>query len=176
MSKKKQAEGVPIGKRPASQWYWSDWLRDPAVRASSLEARGLWMDMLALMHEGKPYGHLTVGTEALTDAQLARMVGEPPSKIRKLLAELEKNGVFSRTEANVIYSRRMVRDEHIRNVRAEAGKLGGNPNLINGGKDNPEVGGLDKQSDKQKPTPSSSSATAASSSSASSASKPDASR
>jgi DNA-binding Lrp family transcriptional regulator len=170
MSKKKNTDGLPIGKRPASQWYWADWLRDPAVRASSLEAKGLWMDMLALMHEGSPYGHLTIGGQPMTDAQLARMVGESPSRVKKLLAELERNGVFSRTEAGVIYSRRMVRDEHIRNVRAEAGKLGGNPNLIVGAKDNPEVtpkvGGLDKQIDKQKPTPSSSTSSSSSASTA----------
>lgn len=140
-------------KRPASQWYWADWLRDPAIRASSLEARGLWMDMLALMHEGTPYGHLTVGGEAVTDVQLSRMVGETPGRVRRLLKELEAHGVFSRTDSGVITSRRMVRDEHIRNVRADAGRLGGNPQLING-KDIH----LDNQKGEQKPTPSSSTA------------------
>lgn len=79
------------------------------------------MDMLALMHEGLPYGHLTVGGEAVTDLQLARMVGETPARVRKLLKELEAHGVFSRTDSGVMFSRRMVRDEHHRNVRAAGG-------------------------------------------------------
>lgn len=122
------------------------------------------MDMLALMHEGLPYGHLTVGGEAVTDLQLARMVGETPARVRKLLRELEAHGVFSRTDSGVMFSRRMVRDEHIRNVRAEAGKLGGNPNLTGEGKDKAQDNRKDnrllKQRVKQKATPSSSSSTA----------------
>ena len=124
------------------------------------------MDMLALMHEGTPYGHLTVGGEAVTDLQLARMVGETPGRVRRLLKELEAHGVFSRTDSGVMFSRRMVRDEHIRNVRAEAGRLGGNPNLTGDRKDNSEDRGKDnrllKQTDKQKPTPSSSSSSSSS--------------
>lgn len=116
-------------KRPASQFYWADWLRDPAVRASSIDARGLWMDMLALMHEGEPYGHLTVGGAAVTDAQLARMVGETPARTKKLREELERHRVFSRTAAGTIFSRRMVRDEWLRDARAESGKLGGHRSL-----------------------------------------------
>lgn len=114
--------------------------------------------MLALMHEGTPYGHLTVGSEALSDTKLARMVGESAGKVRRLLQELEAHNVFSRTETGTIYSRRMIRDEHIRNVRAESGKKGGNPNLIDPPLDNDLV----NQSDNQKPTPSSSTASAVS--------------
>lgn len=139
-------------RRPASQFYWSDWLRDPSLRASSLEARGLWIDMLALMHEGEPYGHLTVGGSIVDDAKLARMVGESKARVSKFRIELEAHGVFSRTSAGVIFSRRMVRDEYIRDVRAESGKLGGNPNLK-------QKGG---KKDKQKPTPSSASSSSSS--------------
>ena len=117
-------------KLPASQFYWADWLRDPAVRASSLEARGLWMDLLAHMHAGTPRGFLRVNDNAVTEAQIARMVGEPPPRIRKLLAELERNGVFARAEDGAIYSRRMVRDEDLRVKRGEFGKLSLNhPNV-----------------------------------------------
>src|SRR5260364_313822 len=42
----------------------------------------------------------------------------------------ENAAVFSRTETGCIYSRRMVNDERIRTVRAESGKLGGNPDLL----------------------------------------------
>lgn len=117
-------------KRPASQFYWGDWLRDTALRSCSLAARGLWIDMLALMHEGTPYGHLRVGDTLITTDRLARMVGEAPGRVRALLAELEAAGVFSRDEGRAIYSRRMVKDERIRNARAIGGaKSLANPNV-----------------------------------------------
>lgn len=118
-------------KRPAFQWYPGDWQRDTALRACSLEARGLWIEMLNLMHDGIPYGHLTAGGVPIVPLTLAGMVGvKPAKKVTALLADLEAHGVFSRTEAGVIYSRRMIKDERIRTVRAEAGRLGGNPDLV----------------------------------------------
>lgn len=117
-------------KRPAYQWYPGDCRRDVALQACTFEARALWREMLDLMHDGEPYGHLTAGGVPITDAQLARFVGMPVGKVRRWLAELEQHQVFSRTEAGVIFSRRMVKDEHLRTVRANAGKLGGNPALL----------------------------------------------
>lgn len=147
-----------MAKRPAFQFYPSDHRGETGLQLSSLAARGLWSEMLCVMHEGAPYGHLTTAAgHPIEPAQLARMVGESGTTVRRLLGELEDAGVFSRTELGVIYSRRMVRDEHIRTVRAEAGKRGGNPNLT--GKHPVKHGGSDllKQTDKQMPTPSSSS-------------------
>lgn len=110
-------------KRPAFMFYPSDWRSDTELRVCSIAARGLWIDMLALMHAGEPYGHLTVDGATVSDSQLARLVGESPSLIKRLLKELEAHGVFSRTEQGVIYSRRMVIDEQKREVRAAFGKL-----------------------------------------------------
>lgn len=128
-------------KRPAFQFYPGDWLRDAHLRTCSLEARGLWIDMLALMHQAEPYGHLVFNGKAATPLTLSRMVGATPRDTARLVKELDDAGVFSRDEQGVIYSRRMVRDELLRNARAaggvkggqygfmgkEFGKLGGNP-------------------------------------------------
>lgn len=155
-----------MGKRPAFQFYPSDHRAETGLQLASLAARGLWSEMLCLMHEGVPYGHLAAAEgEPIEPAQLARLVGESPAVVKRLLAELEKRNIFSRTVEGVIYSRRMVRDEHIREVRASAGRRGGNPNLVSRGEDNPsgasEVNHLPdrllKQNGKQKTTPSSSS-------------------
>ena len=116
--------------------------------------------MLALMHQAEPYGHLVLNGKPIDDATLARMVGESPAKVRRAREELERAGTFSRDEDGAIYSRRMVKDEHIRNVRSDAGKQGGNPALV-GAKDKREV----KQTNKQNPTPSSSSSSSSSTSS-----------
>lgn len=117
-------------KRPAYQWYPGDFRRDTAVQSCSFEARALWREMLDLMHDGEPYGHLTAGGVPIAADLLARMVGKSVAVVKRWLAELESRKVFSRTDDGVIYSRRMVKDEHIRNVRAASGKLGGNPALL----------------------------------------------
>lgn len=135
-------------KRPAFQFYPADWRKDPALSSCSLAARGLWIELLCIAHESEDYGHLSINGRPMTNAQLARMVGESPKAFDKLLQELEDAAVFSRKDDGVIYSRRMVKDEHIRNVRASAGKQGGNPNLLK-----QKV----KQTGEQNPTPSSSS-------------------
>lgn len=119
-------------KRPAFQFYPADWRKDAALQSCSLGARGLWHEMLCIMHECDPYGHLFAGRSAMTTAQLARLVGESEKLVKQYLAEIEGAGVFSRTADGVIYSRRMVKDEHLRNVRAEAGGKGGNPDLVGG--------------------------------------------
>ena len=108
---------------PSFQFYPSDWLRDPGLRSCSLAARGLWIDMLAFMHEAEPYGHLRVNGQDLRPAALARMVGSHLRGVERLLAELEQGGVFSRTEQGTIFSRRMVRDQELHQMRARYGHL-----------------------------------------------------
>jgi len=112
-------------KRPASQYYWGDWWKDKGLHSCSLTARGLWHEMNCLMHEGEPYGHLTLNGRPMTVAQLANQCRISASQCVKLLRELEDAGVPSRTADGVIFSRRMVRDEAARNARAEGGKAGG---------------------------------------------------
>jgi len=121
-----------MAKMPAFQFYPGDWLKDPALRAASSGARGLWIDMLCLMWESQPRGYLQTPTGApLTDEQIARMTGNCSlEEVRGWLAELESLGVFSRTSSGVIYSRRLVREERKRVLCREAGKRGGNPALI----------------------------------------------
>jgi hypothetical protein len=147
-------------KRPSYQWYPGDWKRDTALQSCSWEARSLWRDLLDIMHDGDPYGHLSINGKALQTPQIADMVRLPLPRVRRYLQELIAAGVPSLTGEGVIFSRRMVKDEHIRNVRAAAGKRGGNPNLI--GSD------LVNQNSNQKPTPAFAVAVASASSSSSS--------
>lgn len=115
--------------RPWVKWYWSDWRSDPCLRMCSLAARGLWAEMLALMHEATPYGHLLINSVAPTDTQLAVLAGASSEQIPDLLGELDSAGVFSRTQKGVIFSRRMTRDEKRSRVAQKNGKNGGNPSL-----------------------------------------------
>lgn len=151
-------------KRPSFQFYPADWLRDTALRSCSTGARGLWIDMICWMHEGSPYGHLKVGNKVILPPNLARMVGETLDVVEGWLQELRSANVFEQHEDGTIVSRRMIRDEYLRNTRAAGGKLGGNPmlkvNLPPNLEDNQEV----DEKDKQIPTPSSSSSSSSSSS------------
>lgn len=120
-------------KRPAFQFYPGDWLRDTALRSCSVSARGLWIEMICLMHEGTPYGHLKVNSKVITPQQLARMVGGEVAEVNGWLEELVEAGVCTRNqEDGALSSRRMIRDEEIRRVRAAGGKEGGNPKLMGG--------------------------------------------
>jgi len=115
--------------RPWTKWYFADWRADPGLRMCGLAARGLWAEILGYMHEGEPYGHFTIEGRVPELPELARLVGAPVADVRRAYAELEKNGVFSRTPEGVPYSRRMLRDEKREAERSKQGKLGGNPAL-----------------------------------------------
>lgn len=82
------------------------WLDDPALKKCSWAARGLWASLLGFMHYGKPRGYLSY-----TPEQIVKRLGAKPRQYTRMLAELERHGVFSRTDAGTIYSRRMVREE-----------------------------------------------------------------
>jgi hypothetical protein len=111
-------------KRPAFQFYPADWRKDVELQSCSMAAQGLWINAMCLAHECEPYGHLTINGKAMTPAQLGRQVGLTGKEAESLLQELVDAGVARKGEDGTIFSSRMVRDEHLRNVRAEGGKAG----------------------------------------------------
>jgi len=107
-----------MSSTPWIKFYPRDWRGDQALRAVSIAARGLWMEMLCIMHEASPYGHLVLGGHAVSNDVLARMSGAGVDEVSALLVELENAGVLSRTRKGVIYSRRLVKDKR----RSEDGR------------------------------------------------------
>lgn len=137
---------------PWLKFYTSDWRADPRLKMCSLEARGMWIEMICLMHEAEPYGQLLVSGQSPTDAQLAVLVGAPPDRITAMLGELESAGVFSRTRAGVIYSRKLSRMAKKSATARKNGKKGGNPTLSKERKKPPLVkGGVNGRDKPQKP-------------------------
>ena len=117
-------------KRPSFQFYPGDWLRSTDLRSCSLAAKGLWIDMICLMHEGNPYGYLKVGDKVILPPILARMVGVSLHEIEGYLSELTEAGVCSTDSNGCIFSRRMIKDEEIREKRAAGGPNSqNNPNV-----------------------------------------------
>ena len=122
-------------KLPAVMFYTGDWLKEPTLRATSLAARGLWIDMLCFMHESPRRGYLMLTREVPMQAcHLARAAGTDLDTCEILLGELERNGVLSIVDledlddhSSAFASRRMIRDETTRQKLSEAGKRGGRP-------------------------------------------------
>lgn len=130
---------------PYIRWFPTDWRADPRLRMCSLAARGLWIELIGYMHEGEPYGFLTINGIPPTGEDIAALVGRPVSEVRKAMGELSARQVFSMSD-DKIFSRRMVRDKAKADKDRENGRGGGNPKLI--GEDNGGVNPPDKIRDK----------------------------
>jgi hypothetical protein len=128
-----QGEAMPVESykqdgRPAQQWYWDDWFAAFDVRACSLAARGLWIDMLGIMFKAEIRGTLTINGNQVDIRTLAKLVNESEENVEKYLAELERYNVFSRLDDGTIICRRMYREskkqEEIKQKKSVAGKIG----------------------------------------------------
>lgn len=118
-----------MSKNPWFKWYPSDWRGDSLLRACEPMSRYVWMEMIGLMHEAEPYGHLILGGRAMDYETLSRVIGVDVQVVKRAVKELESRGVFSRTDKGVIFSRRMIRDEERAKKARENGGKGGNPSL-----------------------------------------------
>ncbi len=145
-----------MSKLPAFQFYPGDWRKDVGVQSLDYEARGIWFEILCLMHESERRGVLTLNGRSMPDEALSRLLGITLDLLKQNLSKIEAHGVASREDGTgALVCRRMVRDENLRKVRSDAGKQGGNPNLLKQNQTTPV---------KQKPTPSVSSSSSVSSS------------
>ena len=160
-------------KLPAIQFYPGDWRKDPGIQALDYEERGVWFELLLLMHESPRRGYLELNSAKISDEIIAKILKISEKKWQKIRKKLENTGVVSvELETQILFNRRMARDEEIRQKHRESGKLGGNPAFKKGKKnpyyDNQIDNQIDKQQDNQKITPSSSSSSSSSISTSSS--------
>jgi uncharacterized phage protein (TIGR02220 family) len=119
-------------KMPAMQFYPADWRKDLAVQALDYFERGVWFEMLCLMHESSERGVLLLNGFPMPDEVTARLLGLDNQTFNQTLGKLLTYGVAKRRGAdNAIFNKRMVEDEKLCQIRREAGKLGGNPVLVN---------------------------------------------
>jgi hypothetical protein len=131
-------------KFPFLKFFPADWFADRGVRHVSYAARGLWFDMICIMHGSPVYGHLLDPTgQPMGVEGIAKETGGTVDEVRKLLAELERAKVYStvlvnqadnqgvnQTPKQTIVCRRMVEDETKRARLAANGASGGNPALL----------------------------------------------
>ena len=139
-------------KLPSFQFYPSDWLNDLSLKMCSYDTKGVWIDLLCWMHKSPERGVLIVGNVPLDKKKIQILTNLSPKKFQKVFSELIQYSILKVDKKGRYYSDRMVKDEHIRMIRKESGRLGGNPNLVKG-----LVKQKNNQKVNQKSTPSSSS-------------------
>ncbi len=115
------------------KFYPSDWLGDLELRSVSLEARGLYIDMICFMHNADPYGYFVVTHESPTECLASRLLGVHMLTFRKCLKELLESGVLKRDEKGRVFSKRMRSDREKLEIAREHGRRGGNPSLLRQG-------------------------------------------
>lgn len=127
-------------RMPWSKFSWDAWETDAELSLCSMAAQGFWMRLLCLA--AKEDGYVLINDTAPSSLKLAHLVRAKVEEVEGWLAELDENGVFSRTARGVIYSRRLTREGKRSAINRTNGKLGGNPNLRkdtdNSGSDNHE--------------------------------------
>lgn len=98
------------GKNPAFMYYPKDWRAD-SVFGCSLAARGLWHEMMNMMHASERYGYLCSNGRPIPEEAIARYCGCSIQEYTTLLAELTEANVPRRTTSGIIFSKRMVEDD-----------------------------------------------------------------
>lgn len=112
---------------PAMPFYVGDWLKCPEVKVLPPDVRGLWFDMICYMWESVERGVMVKpNLQPYTRNEIIRMIGLDCSGTGEWLDLLIENCVCAIRESDgAIYSRRMVKDEDVRQKRKVAGKKGG---------------------------------------------------
>lgn len=144
-------------KLPAFQFYTGDWRKDPNLSRCTKAEKGVWIDMLCLMHECEDRGILISGNVPWTDNDISVAIGGDISENLACISGLLRKGVLHRSEkTGALFCKRMIRDEQKRKLCSEAGKRGGgNPTFK--GQTKGVTKGRHKGISKQNANPSSSS-------------------
>lgn len=106
---------------PALEWDAAAWWRD--TRCLSIEARGIWFDLLQLMHHARPRGYLVdQHGNPLSDDFLVKHLGIPALTLHRTVGEIKSKGVCSVDDSGRIYCRRMSREKGGKKPRRDLAK------------------------------------------------------
>lgn len=119
-------------KIPSFPFYPADWRGDLKLQLCKLDIKGLWVELMCIMHDSNKYGYLLIDGEKPTEEELAFLLRVDIDIFKKLFSELKEKGIIKINEEGIYYSKRMVNDFKLRELSKEYGKLGGNPNLKEG--------------------------------------------
>ena len=111
-----------MSSKQSTQWFWSDWAGDLAVRSLTTAERGLWIDLLTLAATGNPTGYVVDARgEPLSLEQIARFANCTLAECSSLIDGILAKGVASRDRSGRLLNRRMVRDLELSVKRRRAG-------------------------------------------------------
>lgn len=127
-------------RRPSFQFYAADWIGSANLRRCTHAEKGVWIDVMCLMHDSNEYGVLRWSLKEIAQAVGCRM-GELKSLLAKGVLKgagageaceafifVPKTGrkygnpvtLVAQQNGPIFYSSRMVRDEYVRSVRGES--------------------------------------------------------
>lgn len=106
-----------------------EWMSDSRLRLCSAGARGLWIDILCLMHLSNERGYLLIDDTVLDEEMLQKRLGYDAKEFEYCFTELRRYNIIKKDEKNRYFSKTMVNVQKISEKRSVSGKLGGNPNL-----------------------------------------------
>ena len=115
-----------MSKLPALQFYPGDWFRDAAVQSLTTLERGIWFELLLLMHDSPCRGKLLISTQKVyPKTALSRRFGMRPKRLDTILDKFVSYGVADICEeTGALMCRRMVRETeqnlHMQKVRKAA--------------------------------------------------------
>lgn len=110
---------------PYWQVYPGDIRKDVAFQTLSYHYRGIWWELLMLMHCSEDRGRLVSNGAPIGTSGVARLLGLSEREAEQAIQVLTSSGVASRDESGALTCRRMVREQAIVKQRREAGRLGG---------------------------------------------------
>jgi hypothetical protein len=123
---------MAIRNQPYIPLYVQDYLTDEKLNECSAAAQGIYIKLMCVMHKSEPYGCIllrqnTKQNESTCHDFAIKLVRHLPfseTEITSALEELVCEGVVT-IEGAKLYQKRMVRDNELSLLRAEAGKKGG---------------------------------------------------
>jgi hypothetical protein len=130
-------------KRPSFQFYPGDWQANSNLRRCTHAEKGVWLDVMCLMHDQPEYGVLRWPLKEIAQAVGARVADLRALSSKGVLkgsdTQLEEAFTYTPrsgrrdgepvtlvpTQAGPIwYSSRMVKDEYVRTIRGESTRFG----------------------------------------------------
>jgi len=115
-----------LSAQDSTQWFWSDWAGDKAVRRLTPAERGLWIDLLSYAAAGTPVGYVVdQHGSPISYEEIARFTNATPTEVATLIDGILAKGAASRDRTGRLFNRRMVRKAELSAKRKRIGKAGG---------------------------------------------------
>lgn len=127
------------------------WHQDVGIQTLTYEERGIWFEMLLMMHDSEEYGYLSLNGKAISNERLAQLLNLSVEKMNAVVETLLDLGVCKREEVPLktkdldkhnhndnppvmgrLYNRRLVIDQEKRLKITKEKRKGGNPNFQKG--------------------------------------------